>query len=91
MSSLPCVSRRVVLAAAASVGTAAFLAQRAAVAGARKFGVSVPDSQSRFFGRLLAGMREAANSLGIELEIDEYSYDPGREFVVTQLLLKEGL
>ena len=36
-------------------------------------------------------MREAANSLGIELEIDEYSYDPGREFVVTQLLLKEGL
>jgi ABC-type sugar transport system substrate-binding protein len=43
---------------------------------AQKFGVSIPDSQSRFFGRLLVGMQGAAKTLGIELRIEEYSNDP---------------
>ena len=91
MSGVRCVSRRAALAGAASAWAVASVAPRAAVARAQKFGVSVPDSQSRFFGRLLVGMQGAAKALGIELRIEEYSYDPSREAAVTQLLLKEGL
>ena len=46
--------------------------------------------ESRFFGRLLVGMQGAAKALGIELKIEEYANDPGREAFVTQSLLEEG-
>jgi ABC-type sugar transport system substrate-binding protein len=91
MSGVRCLSRRAALTGAASAWAVASGAPRAAVVRAQKFGVSIPDSQSRFFGRLLVGMQGAAKTLGIELRIEEYSNDPGHEAVVTQSLLKEGL
>jgi ribose transport system substrate-binding protein len=85
------VTRRAALGGLTGVTAIAWATLRTTAATARQFGVVVPDSEPRYYERMLSGMREAAKGLGIELYIVEYSSEPLRELSLIKQLLAKGL
>jgi ABC-type sugar transport system substrate-binding protein len=72
------VTRRATLSGLAAVGLTG-LTRRTDAAPPPVFGVVIPNSSAQFYNRLLQGMGEEAKSLGVELRIEESSFDPKSE------------
>jgi hypothetical protein len=72
------VTRRATLSGLATVGLTG-LTRRTDAAPPLVFGVVIPNNSAQFYKRLQQGMREEAASLGVELRIEEYMFDPKEE------------
>jgi ABC-type sugar transport system substrate-binding protein len=72
------VTRRATLSGLAAVGLTG-LTRRGDAAPPLVFGVVIPDKSGRNNKRRLQGMGEEAASLGVELQIEEYLFDPTSE------------
>ena len=76
------ITRRATLSELVAVGLAGLTRRTDAAPPPLVFGVVIPSASGRFYKRLLQGMQEEAPSLGVELRIQEYLFDPKNEVAI---------